>query len=368
MARDTLPSIRRAAVRLFGSRWFDTVSVAEICRQAGVSNGVFYRYYRTKDELFASLLDEFLERFAADLRTVDGPTLPGRIRSFITVVTGAAPRYAGQVSMFREGQYRNPVYEQRLRAVYIETLERIYGRPVSEAEYLYLLSGLRFLATRSLYDHISSDEKLLERILLHGVFPGESGEVGLPPADKPGEHRPETARDRLTEAGIRLFGERGFHTVQVSDIVREAGYSVGTFYNSFDSKEAFLATIVGEIGHRTRRYLSEHAPAGVSRWELEVRGMWNFLNYFGRHPQYYEIVREAEFVAPAAVREYYNAFDRGYRENLTGYPEHSRPVVANFLMGTSHYLGIEVLFSRGVANAEASVRALGALLATGVPG
>jgi AcrR family transcriptional regulator len=368
VARDTLPRIRETALELFSTRWYETVSVAEICRQAGVSNGVFYRYYRSKDGLFASLLDDFLERFAADLRSVGGANLPGRIRSLIVTVAGAAPRYAGQVSMFREGQYRNPLYEQRLRGVYIETIERILEREVSEAEYLYLLSGLRFLATRALYDRVVVDETLLERLLLRGVFPGSGGRVELPAAPGVEAPEPESTAERLTEAGIGLFGRNGYYDVQISDIVRDAGYSVGTFYNCFASKEAFLSHIVAAIGHRTRRYLSEHMPERGSRWEREVRGMWNFLGYFARHPQYYEIVREAEFVAPGAVRDYYDAFERGYCESLGEFPGAERPVIANFLMGVSHYLGIEVLFSKGVVNAEDSVRALGDLLAHGIAG
>jgi len=246
-------------------------------------------------------------------------------------------------------------------------LERIYKRPVSEVEYLYLLSGLRFLATRSLYDHKSWDVELLAGVLTHGVFPGAVHEIDLAALPEEAIDSPETTEERLIEAGIGLFGQHGFHRVQVSDVVREAGLSVGTFYNCFDSKETFLAIIVSSIGHRTRRYLSEHLPRGASRWEIELRGMWAFLTYFGRHPEYYEIVREAEFVRPAAVRDYYDAFEEGYCLSLGGFPGKQRLVIANFLMGLSHYLGIEVIFSKGVADAKQTVRALGTLLASGVP-
>ena len=38
----TLEKLIDASRDLFSSKWFETVSVAEICREAGVSNGVFY--------------------------------------------------------------------------------------------------------------------------------------------------------------------------------------------------------------------------------------------------------------------------------------------------------------------------------------
>jgi AcrR family transcriptional regulator len=367
MARDTLPRIRESALELFSERWFGAVSVAEICRRAEVSNGVFYRYYRTKDELFASLVDDFLDKFATDLRAVGGSTLPERVQNFIVVVTGAARRYAGQVTMFREGQYRDRHYEDTLRSLYIETLEGLYGRSVSEVEYLYLISGIRFLATRSLYHDIAIDTAMVRDLIVGGIFPDSPAEIQLSPLPGPEPMGQTGAAARLAEAGMELMGKDGFHPVQVADVVRHAGYSVGTFYKHYESKEAFLGFIVDEIGHRTRRYLAEHVPMTGPRWSQEVLGMWSFLNYFSRHPVYYQIVREAEFVVPERVRQYYNAFESGYCENLPDHAVANRPVVANFLMGISHYLGIEILFAERITDAEAVVRQLGRLLTTGIP-
>ena len=66
------------------------------------------------------------------------------------------------------------------------------------------------------------------------------------------------------------------------------------------------------------------------------------------------------------MKAYYDAFERGYIETLTGYPAAHRPLVANFLMGLSHYLGIEVLFSERVADPRQLIEELGALVAHGI--
>jgi AcrR family transcriptional regulator len=371
MARDTLPRIRAGALELFSHYQYDTVSVAQICREAGVSNGAFYRYYSDKQAIFKDLLEEFLESFGRDLEGIVGDNRSERLRNFIDVVSGAARRYAGQVTMFREGQYRQPVYERRLRELYIACVERLLGRSVDEAQYLFLLSGLRFISTRSLYHDLPVNDEILVDILQRGAFALERT-VSLPdappaPAGTPQEEEElYVSTDALLEAGMRLFGERGFLDVQVSDIAREAGLSVGTFYNRFNSKEAFLADIVLRIGRRTRHYLTVHAPPEGNQLDREVLGMWNFLSYFGHHPEYYDIVREAEFVVPLAVKDYYDAFERGYMHRLTAYPETKRRIVANFLMGLSHYLGIEVLFSGRVSDPRQLVEDLGALLARGI--
>ncbi|MDA3951684.1 MAG: TetR/AcrR family transcriptional regulator [Spirochaeta sp.] len=365
MATATVERIREAALELFSSYWFESVSVAQICRRAGVSNGVYYRYYRNKDELFEYLLDDFLKRFGADLDGVGGADRSERLSSFVATVSGAARRYAGQVTMFREGQYRRPVYEQQLRELYVAALQRVLGRSVTEAEYLFVLSGLRFIATRSLYHDLAMDDELLQRILERGVFP-EARKVPLVEAPPPAEHeRAGDSGEALVAAGLRLLGKQDFFSVQVSDIAREAGFSVGTFYKRFESKERFLAEVVRVIGRDTRHYLTLHAPDHGTRLDRELLGMGNVLSYFGHHRECYDIVREAEFVVPEAVKAYYDAFERGYTGTLTGYPEQQRPLVANFLMGLYHYLGIEVLFSSRVQDPHRLIEELGELLAHG---
>jgi len=46
----------QSAVELFSHKWYGTVSVAAICRRAGLSNGVFYRYLDGKEALFRRIL------------------------------------------------------------------------------------------------------------------------------------------------------------------------------------------------------------------------------------------------------------------------------------------------------------------------
>lgn len=352
---------------MFGANYFDSVSVAGICRTAEVSNGVFYRYYRDKEQIFEELLDDFLENFGNDLAAVHGDSNHARLNHFVEVVTGAAGRYAGQVTMFREGQYRKPDYEARLRTVYIESVNRILGRTVQEAEYLFLLSGVRFVATRALYHELPIHVDVLTEIIERGLFAGRPSVVLADSVPVPQERRiDEDGATRFLEAGMRLFGTAGFFSVQVTDICREAGLSVGSFYKRYESKTTFLSEIVREIGRRTRHFLTEHAYHGANPLDREIVGMWNFLGFFRVHREYYSIVREAEFVAPRAVKEYYDAFERGYMRHLDVYDGTRRRDAANFLMGLSHYLGIEVLFSDRGRDSRALVQGIGRLLAGGI--
>lgn len=50
----------------------------------------------------------------------------------------------------------------------------------------------------------------------------------------------DSREKEIVETTIALFSERGFLGVRMSDIAREAGYSMGTIYSHFESKEDLL--------------------------------------------------------------------------------------------------------------------------------
>ncbi len=51
-------------------------------------------------------------------------------------------------------------------------------------------------------------------------------------------------RERLLDAGQRLFVQRGYGGVSIRDIAEEAGYSQGAFYSNFKDKEAVLLELL----------------------------------------------------------------------------------------------------------------------------
>lgn len=54
-------------------------------------------------------------------------------------------------------------------------------------------------------------------------------------------------RALLVAIGMRHFSESGYRDVSVSEIMREAGLSVGSFYNYFSSKEEFYSRVLDVI-------------------------------------------------------------------------------------------------------------------------
>ena len=62
------------------------------------------------------------------------------------------------------------------------------------------------------------------------------------------EERVAGRRERLLEAGLELFGTRGYRETGVKDVCRAAGLTDRYFYESFaDRKELFLAVFDGRV-------------------------------------------------------------------------------------------------------------------------
>lgn len=61
----------------------------------------------------------------------------------------------------------------------------------------------------------------------------------------------------IFKAGTELFLLKGFKDVNVSDITREAGVSVGTFYNYYASKEELFAEIYHKENERVKKAIIE---------------------------------------------------------------------------------------------------------------
>lgn len=65
--------------------------------------------------------------------------------------------------------------------------------------------------------------------------PPEDAITQSAPSEKPGDKR-----ERIIEAAIRVFAERGFYHARVSEVAAEAGVAGGTIYNYFRNKDDLL--------------------------------------------------------------------------------------------------------------------------------
>lgn len=376
---ETAERLVAAAVECFSRKWYGTVSVAEICRVAGLSNGVFYRYFDGKETLFKAILGRIIDLIKDATDHLQGKTPRERLDRLAEALFHFTRSRGDLISVFREGQYRYFDYERRLVAMYTRGLSAALGREIGQAEYLYAFGGLRFCAIRWASKAAPIRPATVRNIVADGLFRGYAWDpdkvfggtaTPLPVALEEG------VRERLFRSGRRLFGEKGYFETNIHEITDGAQLSVGAFYTYFESKEAFYAELITLVGKDIRAFISRNMPApggaSLNPLELELRGLWLWLVYLSIDKHCYNIVREAEFVLPANVREYYNAFVEAYRRRprelriATAAPGLDEVSAIEYLLGLAHYLGLETAFEDSPVNARALVETIGGYLTRGL--
>ncbi len=83
--------------------------------------------------------------------------------------------------------------------------------------------------------------------------------------------RPPAGRDKILEAALDLFAEKGFHATSVDQIAKRAGVSKGLTYNYFKSKEELLIAIIDNTSAEMTKVARNHlASAG---YQIALRDM-----------------------------------------------------------------------------------------------
>jgi AcrR family transcriptional regulator len=90
--QQTQLQIAETARRLFLERGFDTVTVADVAREADVSVGTVFNYFPTKEDLFYSGMEVFEERLIDAVR--ERPADESVLAAFRRVVLDGIPRLA----------------------------------------------------------------------------------------------------------------------------------------------------------------------------------------------------------------------------------------------------------------------------------
>jgi len=68
--------IKNAALAAFARHGFSGTRTSMIAAEAGISEGLIYRYYRSKDELYTEIVGELLEAADAELKLLGQSPLP----------------------------------------------------------------------------------------------------------------------------------------------------------------------------------------------------------------------------------------------------------------------------------------------------
>jgi AcrR family transcriptional regulator len=154
--------------------------------------------------------------------------------------------------------------------------------------------------------------------------------------------------ERLLSAAEHLFGEHSYRRTTVADICAQAGMATGSFYAHFSSKAEIFAAVIRRINAdlraAMRAALIDAADNQRARERADFRAYFDLMS---ERPWIYRIVREAEFLAPAEFREYYERLARGYARSVRAAqlagevdPHFDPEVIAYVYTGLGHFIGM----------------------------
>ena len=137
------------------------------------------------------------------------------------------------------------------------------------------------------------------------------------------EEKNALSRQRILEAALEEFSQKGYEAASLSNVCAEKGISKGIIYHHFKDKDALYLLCVEDCFTRVSAYLQEAAGKLSGTAEERLAAYFDArLRFFALQPVYLGIFAEAAFNPPAALAEEIarqrQAFDRLNADVLTG--------------------------------------------------
>lgn len=367
----TKDKIISAAIDLFAELPYEKVSIAQICKNAGVSNGIIYTYFKNKIELFQYLLEEVIRRIEHYFENIEGNDIKERLESYININLELTKKEFKIIRIYRAGQYKFIEYEKKIKIIYINGLEKVFNRRMEIYESFFLLSGIRFINIFYTANNLECDVKFLVKILLYG-FLGEF-KISIKNFNEMSfflrvPFNSSSVKCLLLEKGTEIFMKKDFFDIKILDITKAASISSGNFYNYFSSKDEFFKEIIVRFKKQLFYFLKDNYKKEFLPNENHVMLLYLMLEYF--KDSYYKdkIMREAEFIAPELYFKYLNKDFNFYLETLDelNYSFERKKIIVAILLGIAHYMRIEFFYTKNIANKEEFLEKISYFLKNGV--
>ncbi len=254
----TKQEILTAAADLFAERGFTAVSVADIATRVGITGGAIYRHYPSKDAVLdAVLLDTIDEwvRVASEVANATAPTA-AVVEASLRLVTDRPGQLATHLRE-RANVERSVSRELARRE---RRLFELWSAAMSADQPALTRADLvvRQQAINGVLRSLASRPSVVSQPRLRGVIaaglvavataPPAPPDVTGPPAIAPGWTAPVPRREQIIAQAMKLFAQRGFHSVSMDDIGEAVGMAGPSLYEHVAGKTDILVDAYDRAG------------------------------------------------------------------------------------------------------------------------
>lgn len=166
----------------------------------------------------------------------------------------------------------------------------------------------------------------------------------------PATERGAATYEALLQAGVRVFGQRGFRKASIAEICRRSGVANGTFYQYFPDKEHLFLTLIEHMTTQLQTRLESavlHTAPALTQLHAALK---THLEFIGSQTALYRVFREAEFVQTELPRQLYGQLARFYQTLLhkgqdTKQLRRLDPETVSFsLIGIAEFIALRYIF------------------------
>ncbi len=383
----TRASILDAAHDVFRDAGYYASSISEITRRAGVSLATFYQYFKNKEQVFQELNDLIIERFISKTESLslDGYNFDDRVKKILALLYDHTKNNLAFHRILGESELID-----RVTLAYYETIARFLRnflrneiaagniRTLDTNIIAYGLIGICYFNSFKWGDPKEdlNEEKtidLMAELIMNGISGSAEWKrqpnwhiLALPeslPLREEFEEpltKGEITRQAILLAAEKVIGQHGINHASISEITREAGVALGTFYVHFASKAELVEGYVKFVNRKMRCEIQRSTANILDRRDAERVGVIVFFNFVLRHRKVYRIIPEFEMIDKEVSLWYYKKTSEGYVSGLEKAMEKGEirqypPLfLAHSLMGITHFIAIKWIIWAANPNADLS--------------
>ncbi|MGP3982576.1 TetR/AcrR family transcriptional regulator [Streptomyces sp. KR80] len=324
-------SIALAAAELFCARGYHNVGIEDIARAVGITGPAIYRHFPTKQAILATAVDELGTSFAECVHSSDAVDVPAeRLRTVLPALVRFTFDRRAVARLYQwQGRHLDPEQRELLAERFdgsVRTLRDLLlqARPELPKRDAATLVAAALSVIASPATHRAALAKTqAERTIVDCATAVLTADLPAPRSAAPRGYRPEQGallprRERLLAEAVRLFHERGYHEVSISDIGEAAGINASSVYRHFASKADLLAAAYYRASSRLELATSEALSDAKTPAEAMLRLVDTYVRLSFAHAEVPAVYAVESENLPAADRHRLRVEQRRHVDTWVG--------------------------------------------------